>query len=192
MEFVMHKIPKLVCWMTLCLIVCTVSSGARLVAQPEDLPKSPLEAFATRSTAKVIWSKLIGHFESQESRATITALIVEDTTRKPSVMRGLRMDLTHIGATPSCDQKYTAWIIMCKRVNAAIYVEEGRLERVRNGIKRGVQLRPMEFISQYNTNAPGRASTGLIVCGYQFSDRQPLELAELFTRAIAELQAESR
>src|SRR5215470_1569595 len=180
----MRKISNLVCWIALCLIVCAVSGGVRLAAQPEDLPKSPLEAFATGSTAKVIWSKMIGHFESQESRATITALIVEDTTRKPSIMRGLRMDLAHIGATPSCDHKYTAWTIMCKRVNAAIYVEEGRLERVRNGIKRGAaELRPMEFISQYSTNAPGRASTGLIVCGYQFSDRKPGDLAELFTRA---------
>jgi|SRR5215471_163807 len=189
----MHKSSKLVCEIALCLIVCAVSGGARLAAPPRDLPKSPLEAFATRSTAKVTWSKMIGQFESQESRATITALIVEDTTRKPSIMRGLRMDLAHIGATPSCDHKYTAWTIMCKRVNAAIYVEEGRLERVRNDINRGVaELRPMEFISQYSVNAPGRVSMGLIVCGYQFSGRAPGDLAELFTRAIAELRAESR
>src|SRR5262245_12264909 len=189
----MHKSSKLVCRIALCLILCAVSGGARLAAQPEDLPKSPLEAFATRSTAKVIWSKMIGQFESQEARATITALIVEDTTREPRIMRGLRMDLAHIGAAPSCDYKYTAWTIMCKRANADIYVEAGRLERVRNGIKSGAaELRPMEFISQYSMNSQGRVSTGLIVCGYQFSDRQPSELAELFTSAIAELQAKSR
>jgi hypothetical protein len=189
----MRKISKVIYGIALCLIVCAVSGGARFAAQPGDLPKSPLEAFATRSTAKVIWSKMIGQFESQEARATITALIVEDTTREPRIMRGLRMDLAHIGATPSCDHKVAAWAIMCKRVNAAIYVEEGRLERVRNGIKRGAaELRPMEFISQYSMSCQGRVSTGLIVSGYQFSDRQPSELAELFTRAIAELQAESR
>ena len=37
-----------------------------------------------------------------------------------------------------------------------------------------------------------RLPAGMIVCGYQFSDRKPGDLAELFTRAIAELQAESR
>jgi len=188
----MRKISKVVYGIALGLVVCAVS-GARFAAQPEDLPKSPLEEFATRPTAKVIWSKMIGQFESQEARATVTALIVEDTTREPRIMRGLRMDLAHIGATPSCDHKYTAWAIMCKRVNAAIYVEEGRLETVRNGVKgAAAELRPMEFISQYSTTYQGRVSTGLIVCGYQFSDRQPGELAEFFTRAIAELKAESR
>jgi hypothetical protein len=58
MKFVMHKISKVVCWITLYLIVWTFSSGARLAARHEDLPKSPLEAFATRSTAKVSWSKM--------------------------------------------------------------------------------------------------------------------------------------
>ena len=154
------------------------------------LQPTRLEAFAERPSAKITWSKVIGRLESQESRATITALIVEDRTSKPSVMRGIRVDLAHIGATPSCDWKYTSWRIMCERANAAIYVEERRLEAVRNGIKRGAaQLRPMEFISRYGTNCPGRASTGLIVCGYQFSDRKPRELAELLTRAIVELKA---
>jgi hypothetical protein len=73
------------------------------------------------------------------------------------------------------------------------HIEEARLERVRNGIKRGAaELRPMEFISHYGTNAAGVASSGLIVCGYQFSDRQPGDLAELFTRAIAELKQAPR
>src|SRR5262245_17552284 len=90
----MRKISKVVYGITLCLIVCAVS-GARFAAQPEDLPKSPLEEFATRSTAKVIWSKEIGQFESKEARAIITALSVEDTTREPRIMRGLRMDLRH-------------------------------------------------------------------------------------------------
>src|SRR5262245_28741253 len=161
----MRKISKVVYGITLCLIVCA-GSGARFAAQPEDLPKSPLEEFATRSTAKVIWSKEIGQFESKEARAIITALSVEDTTREPRIMRGLRMDLRHIGATPSCDHKLMAWSIMCKRANAAIYVEEGRLESVRNGIKRGAaELRHMEFISQYSMKSEGRESTRLIVCG---------------------------
>jgi hypothetical protein len=159
-------------------------------APPEDLPPSPLEAFATRPTAKVVWSKLIGHLESLESRATMTALIVEDTSSRPNVMRGVQIDLAHIGGAPRCDWKYRAWNIMCRRVNAAVYVEEGRLEAVRTGIERGAaELRPLEFISWYRTNAPGRASSGMIVCGYQFSDRQPDELAALFTRAIAEITA---
>jgi len=82
---------------------------------------------------------------------------------------------------------------MCQRANAAVYIEEGRLEEILNGIKRGAAtLRPMEIIGQYWTTKPLQASTGLIVCGYQFSDRQPGELAELFTRAIADLKTAPR
>ena len=173
---------------TICCLLLTI--GIAQVNSTPFLQPTPLEAFAGRPTANVTWLKTIGNLESQESRATVTALVVEDKTSEPSVMRGIRIDLAHIGATPSCDWKYWAWRIMCQRANAAVYVEEGRLERVRNGIERGAaELRPMEFISQYATSTQGRAtSKGLIVCGYQFSDRQPEELAEMLTRAITELK----
>jgi hypothetical protein len=176
---------------TICCLLLNV--GLAQESQTYSLQPTPLEAFAARPSARLTWSKLIGGLESQESRAPITAIIVEDKTSKPSVIRGIRVDLAHIDATPSCDWKYTAWRIMCKRANAAVYIEEGRLESVRNRVKLGsAQLRPMEFISQYWTNAPGQASTGLIVCGYKFSNRQPGELAELFTRAIAGLKTSPR
>ena len=175
-------------------VLCLLLNTALAQDSPTPaLQPTPLEAFAGRPTARIKWSKVIGHLESQESRATVTAIIVEDKTSEPSLMRGIQVDLAHIGATPSCDWKYWAWRIMCRRANAAVYIEEGRLDRVRNGIKRGAaELRPMEFISRYRTNASGQASTGLILCGYQFSDRQPGELAELFTRAMAELEAVPR
>lgn len=173
-----------------CLLLGT---GLAQVNSTPSLQPSPLEAFTTRPTAQVTWSKIIGSLESQESRATVTALIVADKTSESSVMRGIRVDLAHKGATPSCDHKLWAWRIMCQRANAAVYIEEGRMEAVRNGVKRGAaELRPMEFISQYHTSAAGQETTGLIVCGYQFSDRQPEDLAELFTRAIEELKAVPR
>jgi hypothetical protein len=78
---------------------------------------------------------------------------------------------------------------MCQRANAAVYVEEGRLETVRYGIERGAaELRPREYISQFG----GSYGSGLIVCGYQFSDRRPQDLAALFTNAIAELNTAPR
>jgi hypothetical protein len=156
----MRKIWKLVFLVTLCLGAWAVGGVAPVAAegeqppneQPNELLPSPLEAFAARSTATVFWSKMIGRLEGPESRATVTALIVEDATATPSVMRGLRIDLAHIGAPPSCDWNYVAWRIMCKRANAAVYVEEGRLEEVRNSLKRGgAVLRPWEFISHYTS-----------------------------------------
>jgi hypothetical protein len=195
----MRNIWKFVSLVVLCLAGFAVSTVAHAAApanqqndeQPSELPSSPLEAFAARPTTTVVWSKLIGRLEAPESRATVTALIVEDATATPRVMRGLRIDLAHIGAPPSCDWKYVAWRIMCQRSNAAIYVEEGRLEKVRNSLERGgVELRPMEFISHYTSTGSG--SSGLIVCGYQFSYRRGSELAALFTRAIAALKESSR
>ncbi len=157
------------------------------------LRPTALEALVGRPNARVTWSKVIGRLESQESRATITALTVEDKASEPSVMRGIRIDLAHIGPTPSCDWKYQAWRVMCQRADAAVYIEEGRLKAVRDGVERGVaELRPMEFISQYTVKSLGRESTGLIVCGYQFSGGRPGDLAELFTRAITELKAVPR
>ncbi len=43
---------------------------------PDELPRSRPEAFAARPTTEVVWSKMIGHLESQEARATITAVIL--------------------------------------------------------------------------------------------------------------------
>jgi hypothetical protein len=167
--------------------------GIAQVNPAPSLQPTPLEALAGRPTAQVIWSKVTGNLESQESRATVTALIVEDKTSRPSVLRGIRVDLAHKRARPSCDWKYTAWRVMCKRANAAVYIEEGRTESVRNRVKQGAaELRPMEFISAYKITAAGRESRGLIVCGYEFSEREPEELADLFTTAIAELKAAPR
>jgi len=169
------------CCLLLNLAIAQVNSTPSL--QP-----TPLEEFAGQPTAHVRWSKLIGSLESKKSRATITALIIEDKTSKPSVMRGIRVDLAHKGAA-TCDFKYEAWRIMCQRANAAIYIEEGLLGRVRKGVERGTaELRPMEFISQYRVSAPDRETTGLIVCGYEFSERQAGELAELLKTAIHELE----
>jgi hypothetical protein len=192
----MRKISKLACSAALCLAWWSINGIAPNGApedqqqreQPKELSPSPLETFTARATATVVWSRLIGRLEGPESRATVTALLVEDATATPRVMRGIRIDLGHISAPPSCDWKYVAWRIMCKRANAAVYVEEGRLEEVRNMLERGsAVLRPWEFISHYRSTF----SSGLIVCGYQFSYRRGSELAALFTRAIAELKEAS-
>ena len=84
---------------------------------------------------------------------------------------------------------------MCERPNAAVYVEEAQLQEVRKGQERGgAELRPMEFISQYEKSVNSGAGMillekGLIVCGYQFSDREPKDLAALLTKGIEELKA---
>jgi hypothetical protein len=196
------KIPKFAYSLAACLAGCAISGVAPVVAQEDrqqaathkELPPSPLEAFASRSTATVVWSKTIGRLETRDAQATLTVVALEDQTTAAKVMRGLRIDLAHTGVNFDCDWKYSAWHDMCERGNAAVYVEEGRLEAVRNAIAQGsAELRPFEFISEYGLDSGGYVlESGLIVCGYQFSDRKPSDLAKLFTSAIAALRAASR
>jgi hypothetical protein len=64
-EVVMRKIWKLVFLAALCLAGFAVSGVAPVAAegdqqqgeQPRELPPSPLEAFAARSTATVVWRR---------------------------------------------------------------------------------------------------------------------------------------
>jgi len=152
-----------------------------------------LEAFATRSTARVIWSKTIERLDASEARATITALAVEDSTETPTIMRGVRIDLEHLVPNPKCDQVYLAWRVMCKRANAAVFIEEARLDEVRYWLGLGsAQLRHAEYISQYRSGASGRESTGMILCGYVFPGRTLSELADLLGEAIDALGAAPR
>jgi hypothetical protein len=155
---------------------------------PAALAPSPLEAFAARPTANVLWSITLGRLDSRDALATFTLVSIEDPATAKG-MRGLRIDLAHVGDTPACDWKYEAWQIMCERKNAAVYVEEDRLEQVRNALAKGAaELRPHEYISEYRSGVSGRsAATGLIICGYDFADRRPAELAAIFTQAIAQL-----
>ncbi len=70
----------------------------QMTAQPNELSPSPLEAFAARSTATVVWSKTIGRFESSDAAALLTAVIIKDQAPPVKAMRGLRIDLAHTGS----------------------------------------------------------------------------------------------
>src|SRR5215813_10389316 len=107
-----------------CSLALVASAGSQQRGESEDLPLSPLEAFAGKSTAKVMWSKKIGSLDGSDARADITALAVEDSTQTPAVMRGVRIDLKHLVPNPNCNQIYLAWRVMCRRASAAIFIEE--------------------------------------------------------------------
>lgn len=69
--------------------VCCVwlSTGLAQVSPTRSLPPTPLEAFVARPKANIKWSKAIGQLESSESRATVTALEVEDDRVRVSVFK---------------------------------------------------------------------------------------------------------
>jgi hypothetical protein len=88
----------------LCGLCLTSGFGQRII-QPSASRVEALERFAQRTTAQVIWSKEVGRIDSDRGHAVITALIVEDATRTPSQMRGIRIDLTDGDVQ---DQVYTS------------------------------------------------------------------------------------
>jgi hypothetical protein len=47
------------------------------------LQPTTLEAFARMPATRVAWSKEVGRIETKESRAIVTALILEDTAQPP-------------------------------------------------------------------------------------------------------------
>jgi hypothetical protein len=74
----------------LCLLVgFTIGQTKSVVLQP-----TPLEAFARMPATHVAWSKEVGRIETDESRAIVTALILEDTAQPPDRMRGIRIELS--------------------------------------------------------------------------------------------------
>ena len=54
---------------------------------------SPMEAFAARSGARTSWSSQIATLERSGSRATLTALVIEDSSGPVQTMRGVKVDL---------------------------------------------------------------------------------------------------
>jgi hypothetical protein len=183
-----------------CIGLAAAAVGASAVAHAQwppaaefELKPSPLESFAARPAAFVAWSKPVGEIDGEYDKATFTALTIADRAGGTG-MRGVRIDLAHKVPREVCDYKYTAWNIMCRRSNAAVYIEEDRLEEVRAGVARGAaRLRPWQFISSYTgQNIQGQSRTGIILCGYDFPGLQPHELAALFARAIEDLKAAPR
>ena len=53
-----------------------------------------LKRFALRPTARVSWSKDIERIKSGDTTAVVTAIVVEDASQTPRLMRGIRIDLS--------------------------------------------------------------------------------------------------
>lgn len=159
--------------------------GAQEGNRRTDLPPSAFESFAKQSTAKVLWSKVIGRLPAPEISVTVNAIAVEDNGATRRMMRGVRLDLARTGTPGGCDWVYDAWTIMCNRASTAAYVTEEQLEGVRNSLRRGAAAIPAcDQISQ--------STSGLIVCGYELRNSSAAELVTLLTRAIEELKEAPR
>jgi hypothetical protein len=184
----MHIVSKLV-----------FASVAVLAAdgQPRELAPTPLEAFAGKPGAIVVWSRAVGHLEGPAARATAVAIAIEDVTN--TVMRGLRLDLTHLRANPDCNQRFLDWAILCARPDAAIYLDEAHVGRVRARLMEigAATVHPESGsihggITTYRTSSSGSGSFGLIITGYTLAGRRAEELVDLLARGIEALKEAPR
>lgn len=174
------------------VLVVAAAATAELVAtesaatdyQVGELTPTPLESLAAQPGAKTIWSRPIGQLDSAASRATVTAVAVEEVTSTPQIMRGLRIDLVHLQPNPNCDLRFWSHRILCARPNAAIFFEEDSLGRVQAGVKRGNAEN--NLIISYRTGRSDNQTVGLIVGGYDFHHRKPEELITLIERGVFE------
>jgi hypothetical protein len=166
-------------------LMMTLVLPRAIVAQTGNIASTPLEAFAARSGATMVWSRTIGQLESPVARAIIEAVAFEDPANTPRTMRGLRIGLAHLVPNPDCNLIFRSHAILCARANAAIYFEEDSFQRVRAGLERGNAEQSLIFSFTAGASAN---STGLVIGGYNFPGHQPQELITMLDRAMSELK----
>jgi hypothetical protein len=76
-------------FIVLCCLIGAIGYG-----QTEPPANEPLEEFARRPAAHVVWSAETGKIDAEEAHAVVTALVVEDPTQVPGRMSGIRIDLS--------------------------------------------------------------------------------------------------
>jgi len=160
---------------------------ARRPQAERSLDPMPMEAFALRPGTRLVWTRTIGMLESEDATATIAAIVLANPAAAPSRMRGLRIDLRHRTSPRSCNLRFLDWSVMCARPNAALFYEADQLERVRDGIRRGVAEahEPNGIVSMHSSVR----GSGVLITGYNFYGVTVEALAELFTQGMAALDA---
>lgn len=175
-------------WRSAICVIAVLATGHPIAAkQLRSLSPTPLEAFVAQPGARTVWSKYLGRLDGRTASAIVTAIAVEAGGSPRAIMRGVRIELRHEGATPSCDQKHVEWSIMCARENAAIYFEESRLDSVRTTVLTGpVEVHAGHAVSI--TTFGGTNGPGLLITGFLLYNRTPEELAAMLAAGVKELQ----
>ncbi len=136
-------IPGAMIWVVAGAMAC--GSISRIATAQEDSEAVPdvtvFEKIAKQRSTKVILSEEVGRIDSADARATITALIIENSYFRPSRVRGIRIDLRNAS---SSDQ---------------LYLEEGELvylKRDLDGLDCGVARMRSESGAPYRVRGIGR------------------------------------
>jgi hypothetical protein len=163
-------IPTDGCWQV------TAAAGTSQVSFVVEL-RYTLERFARQPATRLAWSKEIGRIEDGGSSLVVMVVHLEDRASVTRRVRGIRIDLTN------------------GLVSDQLWEEEARLLGTRRVMETWAAGRlPMVYGLGRTHNATGDAS-GLSVVGkehqYSFPGKhRPSELAQLFLRALEELNGQ--
>jgi hypothetical protein len=98
------------------------TGGAQTDDSPTASQLAAMEHYATRPTARIDWSKEADRIESGQTKAVITALVVDDATQSPRQMRGIRIDLASQDVT---DRLYVGESFLKRLIDALDEVSKG-------------------------------------------------------------------
>lgn len=169
--------------------LCVVAStDAGLQAQErKTLPPTTFEAFVARPNSVTTWSKSVGRLDGGTAFAEVSAVVVEAVSATPERMRGIRLDMRHLGAPNSCGLIYEEWAAMCARADAAVYIEEAQLASFKAAVLKGrAEVHPGHPMGVTTFRASGGAF-GILVFGYGLHGRTLDEIVALVSSAEAAL-----
>ena len=168
-------------------IAARVDSRTVAVRQPLTLEPTPLEALAQRPDARTVWSRFVGRLDGGTASAIVSAVTIEGFAGTRT-LRGVRIDLRHEGARPRCDLMHVEWAVMCDREQAAVFIEEERLERFRAAVLAGqAEIHPGHRWGVTHFSSGG--GDGILIAGYSLYGRELADLADLLARSATQLQS---
>jgi len=179
-----------------------VLAATTLLAAPRTAPQyqrgkytlepTPLEALATAPDAMTTWSQFLGKLDGGNNFALMTAIAVQSTTAPDTKLRGVGIELRHDGPARDCWLKHVEWTVMCEREQAAVFIEEDRLDAVLAAIRRGNAEAHPGHGSGITTFGSSNGRWGVLFCGYELQGRSLDEVAAMLDAAALALKAAPR
>lgn len=172
-------------------------SGAGYAQESSNIPETRLEVFATEPGTETTWSRFIAKLDGRVAYAIVSAVMMESQGPESTTMRGVRIELRHEGSKPSCDLIYREWAAFCERDSATVFIEELRLDEIRQSVLDGsAEIHPGHpaGISRYGHGGgvSGAAGGGVILFGYGLEGRTMEEISSALGSAIAALETAPR
>lgn len=173
-------------------LLCNGALGEQRPVEP-----TPFEAFASKPSARVLFTQQVGSIDSSDAKVKVTVLVVDDVEQPPEKMRGVRFDLENNSAR---DQVYLAEAELSVVKRELGWMNDGPSPVLRGDSApyqvEGTQScwmpkRPLRILCPDYYVGPDHSGLRLRSYGgplFTFPDRKPSELAALIDRATVALE----